>query len=107
MSHLKSNNEGYVSYGEFKQIIREGLRDLPNCFTMVFEVAKMPEFVICLNGSYVAIKIKTLDVDGTESSMARDIRDANGLFLEVNRHNWSSVLNSLQFLSENSHSLSS
>lgn len=104
---LSRGNEGYVSYGEFKQIIREGLRDLPNCCMIIIDTTNVPEFIVCLNGNFVAVKIKTLDLEGKDSDAARDIRDAGGLFLEVTRHNWPSVLKSLQFLSEHSHSLNS
>lgn len=100
---VKTND--VLSFSEFKRLVRDDLRELPNCWFMVFEIERLPEFVICLNGSYVALKIKKL-VDDEEdlAAMAQDIRDANGLYLEITRHNWPSVLKSLEFLSSNENS---
>lgn len=99
------SEEKEVSFSGLREQIKEDLRALSNCWFLLFNVEHLPEFFICLNGVFVGIKMKTLIDNKNQEEIADEIRDANGFYFEVSRHNWKSVLKSLEFISGNKDSI--
>lgn len=70
----------------------------------MFDAFNFPEFLISLNGTFVALKLKTLANESTAQKIVDDIRESNGLVFEVTRYNWPSVLKTLEELCHQSNS---
>jgi hypothetical protein len=87
--------EDYGTFQEFKLVIKDDLRSLENVWFLLFDALNFPEFLVCLNGKFVGLKLKTLADEEKGSSILDDIRAANGLVFEVSRGSWPSILKTL------------
>ncbi len=92
------------SFLEFKAIVRDDLREIENSWFLLFDAFNFPEFLVCLNGNFVALKVKTIAAEETAEKIVNDIREANGLVFEITRYNWPSVLQTLHSLSDKTNS---
>lgn len=93
------------SYLDFKATIKEDLRCLPNTWFLMFEYLNFPEFLVCVGGKFLAIKIKSLAEEERVSEITGDIREAKGLVFEVSKGIWPSVYKTIEGLSDRSSSL--